>query len=333
MALNTNRIVVVGLGSIGRRHARLLKGRGDLQVEWCESSPEALELARRELGEPSVLHPNFAAVLASPPALVGISTPHALHAEQAIAALQAGWHVLCEKPLSDSLERARAMVAAAGRAKTIFTVGFQMHFHPAVRRVKALVEGGELGSIHHAHAHVGTYITLVNSRSRYQATLPGALLMDYAHQPDVFHFILSERPAGVYARGGQGGGLPLQSNPNFVALVCDYKRPLISTIHLNYLQMPDRNQMEIIGDKGWLTLDLAKGDLLVGRQSDSSTRRETFASERDVWYRDEHEAFLGAVAGTRRPESPAQDALVSMEVIGAALNSLATGQRVPLGGA
>ena len=332
MALTENRIVVVGLGSIGRRHARLLQSRGDLQVEWCETSPEALSLARREMGEPSVLHPTFAAVLDSPPAMAVIATPHAMHADQAIAALEAGWHVLCEKPLSDSLERARAMAAAAENVKTVFTVGFQMHFHPAVKRVKALMEAGELGSIHHVHAHVGTYITLVNSRSRYQASLPGALLMDYAHQPDLFHHLLSQRPAGVYAKGGQGGSLPLQSNPNFVALICDYGTPLISTIHLNYLQMPDRNKLEVVGDRGWLALDLLQGELLLGRQSDSSTAREVFANERDVWYRDEHAAFLAAIAGERPPASPARDALVSSEVIQAALQSLATGRRVPLDG-
>jgi len=324
------RIVVVGLGSIGRRHARLLAARGDLQVEWCEALPEALAFARKEIGEPAASHASWAEALSSQPDMVVIATPHAQHAEQAIAASRAGIHVLCEKPLSDSLVRAREMVAAAESSRAVFTVGFQLHFHPALQRVKALLREGAVGSVHHAHALVGTYITLVNSKSRYQASLRGALFLDYAHQPDVFHYLLGTVPRGVYATGGQGGRLPLRSNPNFAAVVCDYAEPLISTIHLNYLQMPDRHEYEIVGDEGWIAVDMFKGEMRIGRQRDESTRVEHFPNDKDSWYRFEHEAFLQAIAGSRPPESPARDALISMEVIDATLRSFESRQREAL---
>lgn len=329
MALN-NRIVVVGLGSIGRRHARLLARRGDLQVEWCESSAEAVTLAQKELGHPAQMHASYEAMLATRPAMVVVATPHSMHAAQAVAALDAGIHVLCEKPLSDSLENARAIVAAAARSSAILAVGFQLHFHPALCRVKALITAGELGSIHHVHCLVGTYVTLVNSLSRYQSRIEGALFMDYAHQPDIFHWLLGRKPQGVYVAAGQGGSLPLQANPNYAAITCDYAQPVIATIHLNYLQVPDRHEYEIIGDRGWIALDMFKGELRRGRQSDASVQVENFSTERDPLYEEEHQAFLDAVAGKRKPESPAADALVSMEVIAAALISLRTRQREAL---
>lgn len=329
MALN-NRIVVVGLGSIGRRHARLLARRRDLQIEWCESSAEAVALAQKELGHPARMHATYEAMLATRPAMVVVATPHSMHAAQAVAALDAGIHVLCEKPLSDSLENARAIVAAANRSSAILAVGFQLHFHPALCRAKALINAGELGSIHHVHCLVGTYVTLVNSQSRYQSRIEGALFMDYAHQPDIFHWLLGWKPQGVYVAAGQGGSLPLQANPNYAAITCDYAQPVIATIHLNYLQVPDRHEYEIIGDRGWISLDMFKGELRRGRQSDASVQVENFSTERDPLYEQEHQAFLDAVAGKRKPESPAADALVSMEVIAAALTSLRTRQREAL---
>jgi predicted dehydrogenase len=324
------RIVVVGLGSIGRRHARLLAGRGDLDVEWCESSAAALESARQEMGEPAAVHASFEAVLETRPAMVVIATPHAMHAGQTVAALAAGIHVLCEKPMAETLANAERMAAAAERGKAVLTIGFHLHFHPGMRRLKALIREGELGSVHHAHCHFGSYIVLVNSKSRYQRTLEGALLLDCAHQPDIFAWLLERSPAGVYATGGRGGALEHQSDPNFIALDCDYASPLISTMHLNYLQMPERHEYEIVGDRGWALFDLAQGRLRIGRQSDSSERVEMIPTERDPIYRDEHAAFLDAVAGRAKPESPASSAMISMRIIAAALESLRSGQRVQL---
>jgi len=326
MALN-NRIVVTGLGSIGRRHARLLARRGDLQVEWCESSAEAVALAQKELGRTVPVHAAYEAMLATRPAMVVVATPHSMHAAQAIAALDAGIHVLCEKPLSDSLESAREIVAATTRSSAVLAVGFQLHFHPALRRVRDLVNGGALGSIHHLHCLVGTYVTLVNSQSRYQSRIEGALFMDYAHQPDIFHWLIGRKPRGVYVAAGRGGSLPLQADPNYAAITCDYADPVISTIHLNYLQVPDRHEYEVIGDQGWISLDMFKGELRLGRHSDGSVQVELFPTERDPLYEQEHQAFLDAAAGRRKPESPASDALVSMEVIAAVLTSLRTRQR------
>jgi predicted dehydrogenase len=324
------RIVVVGLGSIGRRHARLLAGRGDLAVEWCESSDGALKLARQEMGEPAEVHLAFDGMLQTKPEMMVIATPHAMHADQTIAALRAGIHVLCEKPMAESLASAERMASAAEQSKSVLTVGFHLHFHPGLRRLKALIREGELGSVHHAHCHFGSYIVLVNSRSRYQRTLEGALLLDCAHQPDIFAWLLEKSPIGVYATGGQGGALEHQSNPNFIAVDCDYAGPLISTVHLNYLQMPERHEYEIVGDRGWALFDLSQGRLRIGRQSDASERVEMLSTERDPIYRDEHAAFLEAVAGRAKPESPADSAMVSMRVIAAALESLRTRKRIPL---
>ena len=324
------RIVIVGLGSIGRRHARLLARRGDLTVEWCEADPSAVAAAAAELDRPAQVHGSYDAMLATSPELVVIATPHAHHEAQAIAALRAGAHVFCEKPMADTLAGGVRMLHAAKSAGRVLTVGFQLHFNPGLRRLRELVSGGGLGEIVHFHCRVGSHITLVNSRSRYQATMAGALLMDYTHQPDLLHWFLRETPVGVFAAGGQGGGLELTSNPNFIAISCDYERALIATIHLNYLQMPERHEYEVVGDQGWAVFDLNTGRLRVGRRAAAAEALEEFRIDRDPMYADEHAAFLEAVAGRRAPESPAADAIVSMQIVDAALASWRSRTRIQL---
>ena len=321
------RIVVVGCGSIGRRHARLLARRSDVRVELCDSNHDCLAAAVAEAGE-THCHEDFGAMLATRPEMVVIATPHAFHAEQTIAALRAGTHVLCEKPMSDNLADAQRMAEVAADGGPVLDFGFNLHFHPGLRRLKDLITSGELGEVLHVQCRVGTYGTLVNSVSRHQANLEGALLFDYVHQPDLLHWMLGAEPRGAYTAAVLGGNLPLRSDPNVLSLTLDYNRPLLATIHLNYVQMPQRHEYEVVGDRAWAILDMETNRLRIGRREEQAETVETLSVERDKLFENEHQAFLDAVDGRRGPESPASSAIVSMRIADAAMRSLKQSQRV-----
>ena len=317
--------MVVGLGSIGRRHARLLNERADLAVEFVEPNPDILALAIKEVGD-LPCHASFAQMLKTTPQMVLIATPHSLHKSQTIAALQADCHVFCEKPISDNLADAQKMRDAADRTGRVLNIGFQLHFHPGLQLLRKTIDSGALGQVLHAHAHVGTYITLVNSLSRYQATAAGALLFDYAHQPDILYWLLRKKPASVYACAIQAGDLQFSSPPNIVDVTCRYTADLVTTIHLNYVQMPERHHYEIVGDRGWAVLDVNAGQLTVGNRQNQTAKTETFSVARDDIYRAEHQAFLDAVAGRRKPETSAADGLISLAICHAAVQSYQSNQ-------
>ncbi|MCG2659534.1 MAG: Gfo/Idh/MocA family oxidoreductase, partial [Kiritimatiellae bacterium] len=203
----------------------------------------------------------------------------------------------------------------------ILNIGFNLHFHPGLKRLKEIIDQGILGTVLHAHARVGTYVTLVNSVSRHQANQEGALFLDYAHQPDLFYWLLKEKPVLVCTSAFQSGNLELSSNPNVAVINCEYKLPLVSSIHLNYVQMPMRHEYEIVGDKGWAVLDLMDGLLRIGTREELKVRTENFVVERDDMYRQEHQAFLDATEGIGKPETSADEGLVSMSVCEAIIKS------------
>jgi predicted dehydrogenase len=93
-----------------------------------------------------------AAVTSDEIGLVDIGTPNSVHAEQAIAALEAGKHVACEKPLAGTLADARAMVAAAQVAPGTTSVWFNYRRVPAVALAHRLVAAGRIGRIYHVRA-------------------------------------------------------------------------------------------------------------------------------------------------------------------------------------
>jgi len=321
------RFVVVGAGSIGKRHARLLNERDDIAVEMVEPNPEALAAAKEEVGDVPA-YDSLEEMLKTKPEMVLIATPHGLHCEQTVAALEAGAAVLCEKPMSNDLESARKMKAAADRTGRLLAIGFSLHFHPPMRRLRQLMVDGALGTVIHLDARVGTYYTLMCSKSRYQARQEGALIYDYAHQPDSFYWLLGRAPRRIFAAGMQAGELELSSNPNVVSVICEYDSPLLATIHLNYVQYPQRSEYEAVGDRASAIVDMQKGRIQIYRRDSDEIAVEEAAWDRDELYRDEHQAFIDAVDGKREPETSAADGVVSTAMCQAIYESWKSGQPV-----
>ena len=86
---------------------------------------------------------------------VVVSTPPSLHAEMCIAALQAGKHVLCEKPLARNLNEGRAMVATAEEHDRFLATGFNYRFYPAIQKARALLDSGLIGELDHIRSYTG----------------------------------------------------------------------------------------------------------------------------------------------------------------------------------
>ena len=323
------KIVVVGLGSIGRRHARLLAEREDVSIAYCDPQKEMLAIAKKEIGDYPEFY-DFKSALDYNPDIMVIATPHHLHVEQTLAAIKKNIHILCEKPVSHSLEEAEKLAKEAKHYPAVVNIGYHLHFHPGLVRIKELISSGKFGNIIHAHCRVGSYITLVNSSSRYQEATEGALLMDYAHQPDMLYWLLRRAPTAVRVIAGRSGDMEFSTNPNFLSMTLAYDTPMIATVHLNYVQMPERHEYEIVGDEGWALLDGNTGELRIGTKLHNKEFREHFPFERDQMYKDEYDAFFDAVKGKCQPETSAQDGLISMKIIAAALVSLNTKRSVDI---
>ena len=318
------KFAVIGLGSIGRRHARLLAKRG-VSLVLMDFSERALETAMAEIaGAPPEICRSWDEVIAAAPDAVVIATPHQLHVEQCRAALAAGCHVLCEKPVSDSLDEAGGLLDAAATSDRVLSFGFHLHFHPGLRRLKRLVEEGQLGELMHIACHVGSYKTLTNSVSRYQSNTFGALLLDYVHQPDAIVWLSGRRPKSVFASGMRGGHRQPTSDPDLVSVLYTFEGQFTAYMHLNYLQDPEVHRYDLIGSDGSVSLDLNAGTLHLHR--DGVVVTESFSTERDPVYEKEHNLFIAAMVQRAPPESPIDQAILSLSIQSAALRSLTSGQ-------
>jgi predicted dehydrogenase len=206
---------MVGYAFMGAAHSQAWRSAGrffdlprqpDLAV-LCGRDAAAAGAAAQKLGWRSVETDWKQLLTRDDVELVDVCTPGDTHAEIAIAALAAGKHVLCEKPLANTVAEARAMVAAAEKARASGVrsmVGFNYRRVPAVALARQLVADGRLGDIRHVRAQylqdwiVDPEFPLV-WRLRKDKAGSGALGDIGAHIIDMSQFVIGDRLSGVSA--------------------------------------------------------------------------------------------------------------------------------------
>ncbi len=196
------RVVLLGAGFIGQVHRRasLLAG-AQLVGVLSGRQEQTLRAARhwgteplRSLGELSRLAPD----------VVHVCTPNGLHAEHVEVALEAGAHVVCEKPLATSAEAAHRLAELAARHRRVATVPFVYRFHPLVREIRARAQAGEFGRWQMLH---GSYLqdwllSPLATSWRVRAALggPSRAFADIgSHWCDLVEFVSGERIASLSA--------------------------------------------------------------------------------------------------------------------------------------
>jgi predicted dehydrogenase len=222
--------------------------------------------------------------------LVDVATPGNTHHEIAIAALEAGKHVLCEKPLANTLEEAREMLDAARAAGTINMVCFNYRRAPAVQLAKKLVEEGRLGEIRHWRAvYLQDFILDPDFpliwRFQREVAGSGALGDLGAHLVDLAHFLVGpvtgvvgtaetfirERP--LEGDENERGPVTVDDAASFLAR---FENGAMGTFEVTRLApgRKNRNSFEINGSKGSLAFDLERmNELQVYFDDDSPEAR------------------------------------------------------------
>lgn len=141
------RIAVIGVGYIGREHARAIQAHPGAELALLVGTGRSAEtLARLAAETGAASSTDYSAALADPAIdVVYLCTPNRLHADQAEAALAAGKHVFCEKPLCTTLADCRRLIDAVDRSGRQFMVGHSGRFQPIHLALKQMVEDGLLG--------------------------------------------------------------------------------------------------------------------------------------------------------------------------------------------
>jgi len=288
--------LVIGFGSIGSRHARLLSELG------CSTAV----VSARSIVFPSV-HADLAEALRQHrPEYVVIANATDKHGETLLALAQLGFAgtVLVEKPL---FSRSQPIPALPFRATF---VAYNMRFHPIIQRLKSLLQGQTVLSV---LAYVGQYLPdwrpAVDYRTSYSASAQqgGGVLRDLSHELDYLTWMLGGWDR-VSALGGQLSSLEITSEDVFALLLVTPACPVV-TLQMNYLDRLSRRFVIVNTTQHTIEADLVRGTLMVDRHG------ESFPIDRDGTYKEMH---VAALSGQPNELCGAAEGLATLRLIEAA---------------
>lgn len=149
------KIGIIGCGGIANgKHMPALKRIEEAEmVAFCDIELEKAEKAAKEYGtENAKVFKDYKELLKTDVDVVHVLTPNKNHSEITVAALEAGKHVMCEKPMAINTAEAQKMLDAAKRTGKKLTIGYQNRFNPDAQHLKRMCDNGELGEIYFARA-------------------------------------------------------------------------------------------------------------------------------------------------------------------------------------
>lgn len=327
-------LAVVGVGTWGKNLVRNFESlRGCEILYCCDINPEQLEAIRE-------LYPNLRTttdleeVLADKQVeAVAIATPAATHYELTRRILEAGRHVYVEKPFTLITQQAQELVDLAGAQGIQIMVGHLMEYHPAVVKIKELVDAGELGEVYYIYSQRVNLGKIRRDESSLWSLAP--------HDVSMVLYLFGEEPVRVTATGQ---AYLLEGMEDVVFLNLHFAGKKLAEIHVSWLDPLKERKLTIVGSEKMVVFDDMQPTEKVRIYDKGPDLHKDFRTygeyislrEGDIYIphikmdeplRLECESFLEALLTGRRPKSDGLDGVRVVRVLEAAQRSLMDGGR------
>lgn len=317
---NNTTVAVIGSGYWGKNLTRNFHQLGALRLI-CDKNETLLDQFKEQYPDVNTCLA-FSDVLRQKdiPAVV-IATPAESHFSLAREALLAGKHVFVEKPLALDLEEGLELVELAHQKGLTLMVGHILQYHPAIIRLKELIDDGELGKIQ----------TLYSNRLNIgKIRAEENILWSFApHDISVILMLLEEMPEMVYATGGS---YLQQKIPDTTLTVLDFPNGVKAHIFVSWLHPFKEQKLVVVGDKKMAVFDdMSKEKLFLYPHEIKWVKRIPVASKAEVDVvafnmeeplKAECKHFLDCVAGGNKPKTDGEEGLRVLQILQASQASL-----------
>jgi predicted dehydrogenase len=245
---------IVGCGLIGDKRAAVL-GDDELIACFDPDSERAAALAAAHGTQPVA---SVEALLERSPDVVVVATPHNLLARLAMQALEAGAHVLVEKPAGIGVAEIDSVAAAAHSAGRLVKVGFNHRFHPAIERAVAEARSGRFGDVMFARARYGHGGRLGYEREwrmRPEISGGGELIDQGMHLLDIFHWLLGPLPVQSALLRTHFWESPVEDNAVLVLAEPGERSGTWAAAHVTWTEWKNMFSLEVYCRAGKLQVD------------------------------------------------------------------------------
>lgn len=305
------RVLFLGLGGVGQRHLRNLRRlHPHADVAAVRSRGRVFEIGDDLVADPSVdivakygvtCLPDLAAGLAWRPDMAVVASPTALHVPQVTALVEAGIPVFVEKPLAASADGLAALYALTAERKVPVAVGYNLRFHPCVKRLGEMLAAGRVGKVLSVEVTVHSFMPSWHGYEKPNEfyagvkALGGGVVLTEIHEIDLL-CLLFGRPSRIAAFGGRRSDLDIDVEDT-VSAVLDFAG-LPVTLALSFVQAPPIRRFVVNGENGRIVMEIPK--LLVTAWDETGREIEHLDSggfDRNLMFIEELEAFIATLRG------------------------------------
>ncbi len=325
------RVGVIGVGAMGSHHARVYGELTDADLVAIADSNEA-RLSASQRAQPIRAYADYQRMLAEEELdAVTVAVPTRLHLDAGLACIEHGVPLLIEKPLAAEVEQGLRLRDAAGVGQVPLLVGHIERFNPAVVELAQRLERGEAGRLLQIQARrVGPFFP----RER-----DVGVVHDLAtHDIDVLRHLVGSDVASVRAETQSG---IRTEHEDALSAVLRFDNGVIGTLDVNWLSPVKKRELRVLGEHGVFTLDYISQELTfspTSPEADVDAAEENaalIAVERQEPLRAELESFLRVARRQEAPRVDATDAIETMHIVDALIESAKSGEplALPVGGA
>jgi predicted dehydrogenase len=321
------RILIVGLGSIGRRHLRIareLMPDADIRVLRHQKTTEAPEFSDGYFF-------SLAEAIAFMPQIAIIANPSPFHISIAQGLAEAGIHMLIEKPLSNSLDGVKHLLETCHAKDVVLQMGYNLRFLQSLNRFREFICEGRAGKILSVRCEAGQYLPSWRIGSDYRhgvsakKELGGGALLEFSHELDYLRWIFGDI-AWVKATLSHQSNLEINVEDSahltlgFAGL--ENMHQLIGAVSLDFIRHDTTRQCTAIGDKGSLRWNGLTG-VVECFAVDGVDWSELFRHQhhRDDSYIAEWKSFIASIVNKNTPAITGNDGLKVLQIVEACRDS------------
>lgn len=310
------KFLIIGLGSIGKRHFTNLINLGYTDFLFCRHNSEEFSEA------PHIpVYKDIDAALAQKPDLVLVCNPSSMHLEVAIPAAKAGCNLFIEKPLSNQLNNIENLIRIVKDNNTTAMVGFDLRFDPGLRFVKELLDSQVFGRILSVQAEVGQYLPDWRKDTDYresvtaQSKLGGGVILELIHEFDYVQW-LAGPVASISCMSDTVSDLEIDVE-DIAICILKFVNGAFGTLNLDCLQHKASRNCKIVCEKSTIYWDyFAQSVRWLDMSSDSWKSFRYSESDRNARFVSEMKHCIQCVQGI---ESPVVDLKTAFDVLRVAL--------------
>jgi len=309
-------VAVIGTGQWGKNHARVYKELTSTElIAVCDVNPER---AKAMAAQHDVKAYSDSAQMLKDKSIeaVNVCTWSTILAKEAIKALNAGKHVLVEKPMATNTQQAQKLVKTAQENGLHLTVGFLMRFIPGLQIIRQSVENKKIGELVCATAkRVSQWPERIGD--------VGVVKDTAIHDIDVMRFISNEDPISVYAKMGK---MRIQKFEDYAHIMLTYKDGKSAFIESNWLTPYKTRSLTVTGSDAIMRLDYITQDLWIEQQKETVQPRNQFQEP----LKQELQHFVDCIVDKKKPLVTGEDGVRALEVATAALQSSAKNRAIQI---